>query len=66
MTGIGSDQSRFTIITGGPGSGKSTLIEELRRRGFSATEEAGRAIIKDQVLIGGRALHTADQRLSLN
>lgn len=54
---------RFTIITGGPGTGKSSLIAELRRRGFPGTVEAGRAIIIDQTLIGGRALQTADAAL---
>jgi predicted ATPase len=51
---------RFTIITGGPGAGKTSLIDELRRRGFAGTREAGRAIIADQDLIGGRATHTGD------
>lgn len=51
---------RFTIITGGPGTGKTSLIDELRRRGFAGTVEAGRAIIVDQTLIGGRGLETAD------
>jgi predicted ATPase len=54
---------RFTIITGGPGTGKTSLIAELRRRGFPGTVEAGRAIIIDQTLIGGRALQTADAAL---
>jgi predicted ATPase len=54
---------RFTIITGGPGTGKTSLIAELRRRGFAGTVEAGRAIIIDQTLIGGRALQTADAGL---
>ena len=54
---------RFTIITGGPGAGKTSLIDELRRRGFAGTQEAGRAIIQDQTLIGGRATHTADAAL---
>ena len=55
--------SRFTIITGGPGTGKTALIAELRRRGFPGTVEAGRAIIIDQTTISGRALHTADSAL---
>jgi predicted ATPase len=54
---------RFTIITGGPGTGKTSLIAELKRRGFAGTVEAGRAIIIDQTLIGGRALQTADAAL---
>jgi len=51
---------RFTIITGGPGTGKTSLIAELRRRGFAGTVEAGRAIIIDQTLIGGRRLESRD------
>jgi len=31
----------FIIVTGGPGAGKSALIEELRRRGY-ANYERGR------------------------
>lgn len=48
--------NRFYVITGGPGSGKTTLIESLRSRGFACSVEAGRGIIQDQVLIDGRAL----------
>ena len=40
--------SRFIVLTGGPGSGKTTLIEALRRLGLAAAPEAGRAIIKEQ------------------
>jgi predicted ATPase len=54
---------RFVIVTGGPGSGKTTLIEALRRRGHPVTDEAGRAIIKDQVRIDGPALPWADTAL---
>jgi predicted ATPase len=55
--------SRFHIITGGPGSGKSSIIEGLCRRGFSSAPEAGRAIIQDQVAIEGRALPWSDRLL---
>ncbi len=51
---------RFHIITGGPGSGKSTLIDALAKRGYARTLEAGRAIIQDQQAIGGRALPWID------
>ncbi|MFC7396345.1 AAA family ATPase [Chelatococcus sp. GCM10030263] len=54
---------RFFVITGGPGSGKTTLIEALAAAGFASAPEAGRAIIQDQVMIGGRALPWADPGL---
>lgn len=37
------------IITGGPGSGKTTLIENLRERGFLCVDESARAVINDQL-----------------
>jgi len=52
--------ARFFVITGGPGSGKSTLIDALQVRGFARTMEAGRGVIQDQVAIGGRALPWSD------
>jgi len=52
---------RFFVITGGPGSGKSMLIELLGARGICAMPEAGRAIIQDQVAIGGSALPWCDR-----
>lgn len=33
------------IITGGPGSGKSTLIERIKALGYSCVEEAAREVI---------------------
>ena len=62
------DTGRFFVVTGGPGSGKSTLIAALsepsRQAGSGschAMPEAGRAIIQDQVAIGGTALPWADR-----
>lgn len=49
------------VITGGPGSGKSSLLAALEQRGFHGMPEAGRAIIRDQVRIGGSALPWADR-----
>lgn len=51
------------VVTGGPGSGKSTLIDALHDRGLSSMPEAGRAIIRDQVQIGGTALPWADKAM---
>lgn len=47
---------RFFVLTGGPGSGKSAIIEALHRVGYARSAEAGRGIIQDQVSIGGPAL----------
>jgi predicted ATPase len=58
-----SSGDHFVLITGGPGSGKSTLIRKLRERGYSTAEEAGRAIIKEQSAIGGSALPWVDVTL---
>jgi predicted ATPase len=54
---------RFFVITGGPGSGKSTLIDALQQRGYERSVEAGRGIIQNQLAIGGRALPWIDPSL---
>ena len=53
-------QHRF-ILTGGPGSGKSTIIDTIIKRGFWCSKEAGRGVIQDQVNIGGDALPWANK-----
>src|SRR3546814_18061901 len=56
-----ADRPDFHVITGGPGSGKSTLIEAVAVEGFDHMPEAGRAIIRDQVAVGRAALPWADR-----
>ncbi|GAA4634942.1 AAA family ATPase [Actinoallomurus vinaceus] len=56
-------QYRFIVITGGPGAGKTTLIDQLRRERFACAPEGGRAIIQDQAAIGGGALPWRDPAL---
>lgn len=51
---------RFFVITGGPGAGKTTLVEALKRAGFAGSVEAGRAVIRRQMALGGRALPWSD------
>lgn len=57
------DHERFYVLTGGPGSGKTAVIEALHQAGYTRTVEAGRGIIQDQVAIGGRALPWQDPAL---
>ncbi len=52
---------RLFVVTGGPGSGKTTLIKALAGCGFTCMPEAGRAIIQQQVANGGAALPWADR-----
>lgn len=56
-----TDRPNFHIITGGPGSGKTSLIDALAAQGVHHMPEAGRAIIRAQVAIGGAALPWADR-----
>ena len=57
------DHDNFIVITGGPGSGKTSLMDGLREAGFDVTVEAGRGVIQDQVAIGGGALPWRDPAL---
>src|SRR6476646_4988836 len=60
---VSTNSDRYFVITGGPGSGKTALIEALRSRGYACSNEAGRVIIQDQVAIDGRALPWRDPLL---
>ena len=44
------------VISGSSGGGKSSLIEELGRRGFDVVPEAGRQLVREQQAVGGVAL----------
>ena len=50
----------FYVITGGPGSGKTTVLAELARRGHICVPEDARAIIQEQVAAGGSAVPWAN------
>jgi predicted ATPase len=50
----------FFVITGGPGSGKTTLVDALEQAGFVRSVEAGRGVIQDQMAIDGPALPWRD------
>ena len=54
------DADRLHVITGGPGSGKSTLIAALAEAGVRTSAEVARAIIRDEVAAGGDAVPWAN------
>ncbi|WP_412850553.1 AAA family ATPase [Chryseobacterium sp. PMSZPI] len=48
--------SKLYIMTGGPGAGKTSLLNELEKKGLITVPEEGRRIIKEQVDRNGDAL----------
>jgi predicted ATPase len=55
------DDSILVILSGGPGAGKTTMLEELSRRGYRCVDEVAREIIREQMTQGGRALPWGDR-----
>lgn len=55
--------SNLFVITGGPGAGKTTILEELRNLGFPCVSEVARQIILQQMRDGGKALPWGDREL---
>jgi predicted ATPase len=53
----------YHVLTGGPGAGKSSVLDALAALGHATVAESGRAIIRDQVAVGGRALPWDDRAL---
>ena len=51
----------FFVITGGPGVGKTSLIEALQLRGYKTVAENARAIIRAEQHKGGDALPWKDK-----
>lgn len=58
---IPRDSNRFFVLTGGPGAGKTTLVEALKARGYATTEEAGRGVIRREMLRNGDGLPWIDR-----
>jgi len=44
------------VITGGPGAGKTKVLEELEQRGYACVPEVARGIIQEQVRTDGDAV----------
>ena len=52
----------FVIISGCSSGGKSTLLDELARRGHATVPEPGRRVVREEQATGGTALPWADVR----
>ena len=57
-----SEKDNFYVITGGPGSGKTSIINALINRGIRCVPEAGRIIIQEQILTEGTAVPWIDPK----
>lgn len=51
----------FYLLTGGPGAGKSTVIELLAKQKKLVVPEVARKIIRHQKTVGGTATHDGDR-----
>lgn len=53
--------NNFIVFTGGPGSGKTSVINRLKALNYQCAPEVGRKVILQQVGIKGTALPWADK-----
>jgi predicted ATPase len=50
----------YVVLSGCSGGGKSTLLEELKRRGYGAMPEPGRLVVQEELACGGDGLPWAN------
>lgn len=53
-------KNKLIVISGCSSGGKSTLIDELSRNGYTIMQEVGREIVKEQLLLNSNALPWKD------
>ncbi|GAB3424872.1 AAA family ATPase [Niabella aquatica] len=58
-----TNKKAFCVITGGPGVGKTSLINELNSYGFQTIPEDARRIIKEQIEINSEGLPWKNKEL---
>jgi predicted ATPase len=57
------NNSKLFVISGGPGSGKTTVLMELAKLGFDHAPEVARRIIQEQTQTNGTALPWHDRTI---
>jgi predicted ATPase len=58
-----SSTSSLYVLTGAPGSGKTSLLHELEGLGFASVDELARRVIAEQRALGEVAIYDKDPRL---
>ncbi|MAZ78182.1 MAG: ATPase [Legionellaceae bacterium] len=56
-------KNNFFILTGSPGSGKTSILRELQSLGYLVVPEYAREIIREQRIIDGEGVYDRDPRL---
>ena len=54
-------KNNFVLLTGGPGAGKTSVLNELEKQGHVVVREVAREIIKSQRINGGNATHQGNR-----
>ena len=57
---VSKKSNQFIVLSGCSGGGKSSLLAELKRRGFVTYAEPGRDVVREQLETGGKALPWED------
>lgn len=57
------ENNNFYVITGGPGVGKTTLLDKLKKRNYKVVPEIARELIKEQQNTNGKALPWKNKNL---
>ncbi len=60
---IPKESNPYYVITGGPGVGKTSILNELNQKGFTVVPEIVRELIKEQQATDGEALPWKNKRL---
>jgi predicted ATPase len=54
--------AKVYVISGGPATGKTTIIKELKKRGYKVLEEAARQVIRDDERFKGKSVNEISKR----